>query len=114
MISKELLSEVLKKEAINIINNPKDSTLLGKNEIIIVFDGYKQKWNIYELAHKCKEWAFDKDFSIVDGIDEIGNKICYIMKITGFSSDCYYEQTENFKDVFKACEWIINNKKINS
>ena len=62
------------------------------------------------ISNKCKEWAYKQGYSIVDGIDTIGNKICYIMKCTGFAVDYYYEQTINYVDVFQACQWILENK----
>ncbi len=74
MISKELLSKVLdnevpyqvkvhkiiiKNNSLNYFYNSKDSGggLFEANEYI----------NIYELAHKCKEWALSKGYTINSG-----------------------------------------------
>ena len=72
--------------------------------------------NIYELAHKCKEWARDNDFFLRSFYDYEG-AFCYISasewtdKIdipkTGFSSDTELEA------IFKACIWIFKSLKEN-
>lgn len=108
MISKELLSEVLS-------NNVKGLKSFGmsadESNLILQFNDMDDVINIYELAHKCKEWAYNNGYSIVSGIDTIGNNICYAMKITGYSQDYYYEQSESYDDVFKACEYILEQNK---
>ena len=105
------------KELLTTIRNDKyividiDTSDIADSKIGYLLDN--NQWyfiNIYELAHKCKEWAFKQGYSIVDGIDTIGNKICYIMKCTGFAVDYYYEQTINYVDVFRACQWILDNR----
>ena len=111
MISKELLSEVFIKQVKAIIIDPKEDCTIGANELIICFDGYIQKWNIHELAHKCKEWARDKDIFLRSFYDYEG-AFCYISaptwvdKIeipkTGFCSETEPEA------IFKACDWILN------
>ena len=56
MISKELLSEVLGHDDIcneRIIQNK--LLYMCKNDGMI---DYEYEYNIYELAHKCKEWAY--------------------------------------------------------
>ena len=73
------------------------------------------KINIYELMHMCKEWARDNEFFLRSFYDYEG-AFCYISapewvdKIdipkTGFCSDTELDA------VFKACEWILNNKGI--
>jgi len=111
MISKELLSEVLGIKYSFKIEDYNESNLNNlewwQNEI------YKEQMhtiNIYELAHKCKEWAFKQGFTIVDGFDELGQNICYIIRITGYTLDSYYEQALNYKNAFSACQWILENK----
>lgn len=65
MISKELLSEVLKKQVNKIITDPNEDCTIGLNEIIICFDGYMQKWNIFELADKIENWIESKDINVI-------------------------------------------------
>ena len=106
-ISKELLSEVLAIETETL--SKEFSFTLNDDYIEFSDDGEMQfEYCIYKFAFKCKEWAYKKGYSLVDGIDTVGSKICYIMEITGFSIDYYYEQTNNYVDVFKACEWILS------
>lgn len=105
MISKELLSKVFNLEVINIIINLNEDITLGQNEVIIIFNDYEQKWNIYELAHKCKEWALSKGCEIVAMADTIKiyrNKY-EVYNVTNISLYCL----ENF---FEACEWILKEE----
>lgn len=118
IISKELLSEVFNKE-IKYDN-------IKINEVILI-DGFNIIYgrknnccdeilpiqiNIYELAHKCKEWADNRGYIVV----------AYISDSKGWA-DLKYER--NFKQVhdlstfraeteveaiFAACQWILDNK----
>jgi len=116
MISKQLLSEVFKKDVIGIIINPKEDLTLGKNEISIFFDGYKQKWNIYELAHKCKEWALSKGYELHSKLQYDNKGMCNIEKFEAKAGmSCrqiikYTYSDSEIEAIFKACEWILNNK----
>ena len=102
-ISKELIYEVLNIPKENIV----DIYIDGKYLLIKKDNNRIEEHNIYEFAFKCKEWVYKNGYTIVDGIDELGESICYIMKITGYSLDNYYEQGINYKNVFTACEWIL-------
>ena len=103
MISKELLSEVL--------NNKK--ILLSKNDLLIednvlLFDNkcnYLVNINLYELAHKCKEWAKQKEYWSISGYDEGYFCMLHDMPDNRF----FYAETE-LEAIFKACEWILKNK----
>lgn len=115
-ISKELFEKVM---GIKLGNEHNTGQELMFMKTVVYYTDISKKYklgdiidnlNIHELAHKCKEWAYKQGYSIVDGIDTIGNKICYIMKCTGFAVDYYYEQTINYVDVFQACQWILENK----
>ena len=62
MISKELLSEVINKKIQHIVTDTKEIHYKIRSDVktteIAVY--YENRWNIiniYELAHKCKEWA---------------------------------------------------------
>ncbi len=105
-ISKELLSAVLGQNIVGIPNVPKDFpsfvfyNIESKSNIISL--------NVYELAHRCKEWAFDQDLEVV----------AYL----AIGYEKWFAQVENVDDVlfmkdnidtepeaiFKACEWILN------
>ena len=100
-ISKELLSEVLNHTVILEIDIDFEDSKVGylldnKNWYFI---------NIYELAHKCKEWAFKQGYSYLGnkGLINIYSKTKTIVAIMD-------ENVVNWFDVyidFKACEWIL-------
>ena len=107
MISKELLSEVL---GINITHA---SMCKGDNDLFFVEEKGGRYINIYELAHKCKEWAIlnHYDFTILIDTIVIYNEGIQIYTI-------YYNTLEDdnfipFDPIYeiKACQWILDNKK---
>lgn len=130
-ISKELLSEVLFGGRVQItgfgINgakldyslycsiNEKDGTEFNKD----IPDNYYVKKsniyeyiNIYELAHKCKEWAFNKGYSISIHQSEISGYIAEIH--CGWSVIDFHNKFEP-EAIIKACEYIlreINEKQL--
>jgi len=104
MISTEVLSEVLGFEVSHC-------QMRGNNEVSIFKGGRtsaSQFINIYELAHKCKEWAMP--MYLVSGYDN--NFFCSINK--GWSDEVtpstFYGNTEP-EAIFKACQWILDNKE---
>jgi len=103
MISKELLSEALGKNAlyVKIIDNT-----IYYETYRSAFGVMKKSINIHELAHKCKEWALDLGYELVEKQD-----VCMIFNgdlyITSFSSsDLDYDPNR----VFKCCEYILEQK----
>lgn len=110
MISKELLGEVLKAD-IKKINN---SILDGNLYYYKTFVKCKSKINIYELAHKCKEWALRKNYILASESNTYGG-ICN-MSISSMDVDVFYNiqsitrANTEVEAVIKACEWILNNK----
>lgn len=121
MISKELLSEVLNIH-IGLIelkpileNNKTDIGYLLKgsqNTVHEVHNNHK-RINIYELAHRCKEWALKKDkykwlFSYKAFIDcwcDIVDNHNRKNIIMSFRADTEPEA------IFKACQWILEDKR---
>ena len=112
-ISTKLASAVLGKEVTkcSLINKARNSINITYFEDKEDFNTICREWNIYEFAFKCKEWAFKKNYTIVDGIDGIGEDICYIMNLSEYSLDSFYEQGVNYHNVFKACNWILEQNK---
>ena len=119
MISKELLSKVLdnevpyqvkvhkiiiKNNSLNYFYNSKDSGggLFEANEYI----------NIYELAHKCKEWAIGEhglslhSFPCHD--DTYTCEIYKFHKSTGYVIVDWFNCLSENKAIFKACQWILD------
>lgn len=103
IISKKLLSEVLgcKIVEININCNNVWHEIFNDNEIYCI--------NIHELAHKCKEWAITSGYNT----HSVRNLKEYVVYVSG---DCK-EPSDDFRcctepeAIFKACQWILKNKK---
>lgn len=113
-ISKELLSEVIGKEIREFA--------IEKNELRYILEDDNNSIpelyyiNIYELAHKCKEWAFDSfylsiiTFKINDDLYKC--EIADIKDSLGEWSNKYSFRIDNeIKAIFKACEWILDNEE---
>jgi hypothetical protein len=114
MISKELLSEVL-----------------GDNKIIgcsftseIGFDAIEYAWigcraiddcmefidyiNIYELAHKCKEWASNKGIGLASWVEQYPDGACQLTWKAEYITIDFSADSEP-EAIFKACQWILDN-----
>ncbi len=113
MISKELLSEVL---GFSIGNCWNDGVLIVWKE-----DGMSDI-NIYELAHKCKEWANSFGYDLYSHRFDANASYSYLdLDIKGIYRDCevwrfsgnYLEEFEGDTEaeaIFKACQWILDKK----
>ncbi len=105
MISKELLSEI-ENVGVNVFevehigNNILYEWILPENNKV-----QKDKINVYELAHKCKEYVrIHSKFDIGSMIGE-----AWI-----FESDILYKEftaPTEVEAIFKACEWVYNEIK---
>ena len=106
MISKKLLSEVLQKEVVKVKEIENTTLIYG----CAVHDGWYDEINIYEFAHKCKEWAKLKYFIDIDSHSGCARWGAEAVSHNGRPS-VFYEQvfigrTET-DAIFKACEWIM-------
>lgn len=101
IVSKELLSEALGID-IRKINN---SILDGNLYYYKTFVKCKSKINIYELANKCKVWAYNKGYEIVS--------LAHMIRIYKNGYEVYYTNSTLFDlDMFfKACQWILGKIK---
>ncbi len=92
MISEELLNEVMKEEFQSI------------------YDG-EMSINIYELSHKCKEWANIKNYAIETTVFDDGVSV----RVHDHSLINMYMELDNVptepEAVFKACEWILKHEE---
>lgn len=112
MISKELLGEVLNKE-VSIWDKYEIKGNVLEIGIHLPSGGrFYKEVNIYELAHKCKEWAYENNYYIYSIFTFAGEGSAYITKdeniskhLSSFSGD--YEP----EAIFKACQWILDNKE---
>lgn len=104
MISKELLSEVMGQEIREL------GTIIIDD--LSYFSVFWRAINIYQLAHKCKEWAWDNGYgmNITRSLlhDMYGTTIFY--KNGAFSSSGGLADTEP-EAIFKACDWILKEKR---
>ena len=114
MISKELLGEVLP-------TYKGFELFIDENEIIFSKDGEMYSdINIYELAHKCKEWAntldmvkLQNNYQITSKQDWIGGVVCAKAWILDINDDLSYTSEMCISEpeaIFKACEWVLNEK----
>ena len=126
MINKELLSEVLHGSriiikdlvnmencleyvsycSINEMNGTKHNENLPDNYYVVKADRW-QEINIYELAHKCKEWALSKGYIVIEYplCVHIYKENTVIKKVEDKLSQCFIVDR-----VFQACEWILENR----
>ena len=102
MISKELLSKVCNT----------DLTHMGKitlEDNSICLWGIREpsdicmSWNIYELAHMCKNWALTKNKCLSSTPYHKELYVCTILGDEMFQADSEPEA------IFKACKWILED-----
>jgi len=105
MISKELLSKVLGYKQPDVIK------LYGKTDVTLVFGDDMVSINIYELAHKCKEWAKRTGFMIES--DNMNEARVYPTDENGWilKKEIEFLEDSEPEAVFKACEWILKKTK---
>ena len=119
----ELLSEVM---GIHIYERKKSAQT---SIIRYAFDAIGERRdgsiNIYELAHKCKEWALDNRYIIttMPNLTEKKWRNTSIRLLHFYSSrkdrhiqqhhpDNRFEGDTEAEAVFKACEWILKYKEV--
>jgi len=126
IISKELLGEVLGREV------KKDMISINQNNVTFAYAD-EDMWsdiNIYELAHKCKEWAKSnlfvymnkgKPLSETRAALDFRTKFnfgiwrgysCCVVTIderyfTIHTTKCFDTETEA---IFKACQWVLEKE----
>lgn len=115
-ISKELLSEVLKRpvEIIDIGEFKcmiRNSTYFDKDQIGMLYRylyGNEEIgfMSIYEFAFKCKEWALYKGYFIYSTIELSFIKTLSLETIETFANG---KDTE-IECILKACEWILEKE----
>jgi hypothetical protein len=110
IISKELLSEVLNLDyvevyEIELIGSHMHYTLVLEDDII----SDDMTINVHELAHKCKEWAW-KTYGH-SGAIQAGYILGRFDAMILFNGDGYHFKGDTEPEaIFKACQWILENK----
>ena len=109
--SKELLSEVLR---VNVKFIEFDIETIkrrihgsARDNDIYYYDGKWKFINIYELAHKCKELAYSKGYTLAS---YTSRKDWYVCRDPHKENPYVGEGTEP-EAIFKACEWIMEQTK---
>ena len=112
MITKEVLSEVLGYIPERITFNRREVIWLEgieyKSYDINQTGTRRVSMNIYELAHKCKKWAYIQGYSIVSCYQGNGHA-----SITNIHDDYEFEEFSGKIEpeaIFKACEWVLRQK----
>ena len=116
MISRKLLSEVLNIK-IYYINTKKDGALyIPDNCIGFEWDnnGYRElsgAINIYELAHKCKEWAYKNGWLLQV---RTGTSLSVADIFNSDKQELHIRKQISEKiepeAIFKACQWILEQQ----
>ena len=108
--NKELLSEVLGIDVNEVKGIEANTPICG----CVHSDGWYDEINIYELAHKCKEWAFDKGFVLKSYKKQgaLSGTYHYAIDINENVAE-WLSNTEQ-EAIFKACEWIMEQTKCGS
>jgi hypothetical protein len=106
-ISKELLSEVSGHKVTEIYGIVGNEVRYETSdfEIHMKFSPFKCSINIYELAHKCKEWAIKQNLVLSSWMATKNDARCEI----GNYETYFIAQTES-EAIFNACQWILENK----
>lgn len=108
-VSKDLLSEVLGYTPFKI-DKIKQVGGVGLTLILLNQDGTVRSYqNIYELAHKCKEWASELDYEMESATYRY-NKGGYCF-VSTFLNNTRFEARTEVEAIFLACEYILNNIK---
>ena len=120
-LSDELASAVLGKEVTkcSLINKTRNSINITYFEDKEDFNTVWKEWNIYELAFKCKEWAYTNKYRLSSGQHRLNTKqehyinnqiasyFCSVYYITNDDSDIQIDANTEPEAIFKACEWLL-------
>lgn len=129
LISKELLKEVFpfdNLEGREWNYKVMDNILIITYNINKYFDGNTKQINIYELAHKCKEWAIkqsNRENRIIyveitqiytifyKSRDKVSCCIHYFYEDKKSAAGKEFIANTEYESIFKACEWILKEVK---
>ena len=74
---------------------------------------YVDELNIYELAHKCKEWAYKTHNKIISSEVSVED---WVSVVAHFYGNLQVHIEESFRGetepeaIFKACQWILDKE----
>ena len=108
-ISKELLSEVLNQNVTSVYKQQEQYRYTTSNTNGAWVSGSDVPLpNIYELAHKCKEWAHSRSFMIQS---YLYNTKARADLLSSCDVDEKFIADTEPEAIFKACEWILKAKR---
>ena len=114
MISTELLSEVLGIDVAKIIENSDRNISIYERDFKYPMSYNASAYltiNIYELAHKCKEWAIKIDYKIESHIHFINKRIIGVASFnTQDNTTKFFQADTEPEAIFKACQWILEQR----
>lgn len=112
IISKELVCEVLDiDERLCRLDKLIDNTLFFYT--LNNTGEYQHYINIYEFAHKCKEWAWLEGNELVSfKVNRIGEWFCTIQILDIHVKRIVFQGKTEPEAIFKACQWLFENKRI--
>ena len=116
------------KELLTAIRNDKyividiDTSDIADSKIGYLLDN--NQWyfiNIYELAHKCKEWATENKYTILTEDMHPNGYFAYVLSnkesIENYGYLCEHKVIKDIphnktepEAIFAACQWIIDNR----
>ena len=107
MISKELLTAI-REDNYTVVDIDYFYEIEDKK---IGYSLDNEQWyyiNIYELAHKCKEWTIKySGWTLQSYTNERGSGICRIKVGDGQEINKLIASSEP-EAIFRACQWILN------
>jgi len=105
MISNKLFTEAIRYTVIDC-SDPDSDNDIG----YMLEDSTYAYINIYELAHKCKEWAFRHTDIYSGQRHHAKGSIVENYCVISIHHEAFYADTEQ-SAIFKACQWILDNKE---
>ena len=107
MLSKELLSEVLGyKVSVTRIGNVD----YNNNLLYDLSSDDTESINIYEIADKCKKYALSNSY-IIGTIDR---EVIVYSREYRVALKVFIGNISETQAIFKACQWILDNKENNA
>lgn len=104
--SKELLGEVLGSGELVGLKSHK----VISDYVLLQYEDFDDSISIYELAHKCKEWASKRKHALSSTYYPHNNCICDMDNVTRNSKR--FEGDTEPEAIFLACEWIFKQNKM--
>jgi len=111
-ISKELLSEVLAQPTkidIYSIEKYNNNALIYKWKSSIDNSEVTAVINIYELAHKCKQWALKSKLNILLTVEFRIEDV--LVRLIRYDLDEYFTAQSEPEAVFKATSYVMEQLK---